>query len=300
MNESQKPIVRRLATMLLIVAAVASGWYVGGKLGGDTPTNEATQRNSETEVYRDVAGRVVRLAPEHGSFTVDHEEIDGFMPAMVMDLQVSDTGELRGLSPDDEILFDLARIGDTYKAVRIRRANDDAEASNPSDPRSPSANPLGPGDLVPDLELFNASGERFRLREMEPRHKVITFFYARCPLQSFCPAQSEQLARLQRHINTSDRDIHLLSLSLDAEHDDPEVLAGYAQRFEADPSRWTLAGSDDADAVRDFANRAGAGVRAHDDSFEIDHALVALRVDGDRIVDRVYGLEAMERLIRGM
>src|SRR5690606_13290431 len=101
--------------------------------------------------------------------------------------------------------------------------------------------PLGRGDLVPDLVLLDTQGQPFRLREMKQRQKLITFFYARCPLKTFCPAQSARLARLQRHLADTGSDVHLLSLTLDAEHDRPDVLAGYAERFNADPARWTLA-----------------------------------------------------------
>ena len=290
---------RWIVSALVILAAMAVGWYIGSRAGGDADAPTDAQHESAGEVHRDVAGRVVRVDVQEGVLTVDHEEIPGFMAAMVMDLNVADAAELQGLEADDEIVFDLARIGDTYKAVRIRHA-DDAEGSNPNITANEPIDPLGPGDLVPDLVLFDTEGHRFRLREMEPRHKIITFFYVRCPLQHFCPAQSQRLAQLQQHMEESQSGTHLVSLTLDAEHDRPEVLAGYAERFEADPARWTLAGSDDPEAIRQFAHRAGARLALHEGSYEIDHALIALRIDGDRIVDRVYGLESIEKLIHGM
>lgn len=301
MSETRKPMNRWWVWIAAVLAAVVLGWYAGSRVGDESsPAEPAAQNEADGQVHRDVAGRVVRLAPEEGVMTVDHEEIAGFMPAMVMDLQLVDPAEVEGLSPDDEILFDLARIDGTYMAVRIRRAGDQADAPNPGAASVSQSDGLERGDRVPDLELFDARGNRFRLREMEPRHKIITFFYVRCPLQNFCPAQSQRLAELQEHVEEAGSGVHLLSLTLDAEHDGPEVLEGYAERFEADPSRWTLAGSDDPEAVRQFADRAGARIRAHDESFEIDHALIALRVDDDRIVDRVYGLEAIEDLVRRM
>ncbi len=303
MSESRHLSIRRWGLgAAAIVAAVAMGWYLGERVGdGAPPADEAVgPTDVDGEVHCDVAGRIVRLAPEDGVMTVDHEEIEGFMRAMVMDLQLADPAELEGLSSGDEILFDLARIGDTYKAVRIRSAAAESDpAPSESDDAEP-ANPLGRGDLVPDIELYSAQGDRFRLSEMEPRHKVLTFFYARCPLQDFCLAQSQRLAQLQEHIEASGSDVHLLSLTLDAEHDRPEVLAGYAAQFEADPDRWTLAGSDDADAIRQFADRAGARITVLESGYDIDHALIALRIDDERIVDIVYGLEAIESLVRNM
>lgn len=292
-----------LRWVLVLLAAVAVGWYAGRRASGDADPDPSAAADAASGVYRDVAGTLVRLAPEDGFVTVDHEAIPGFMSAMVMDLQLADPRELVHFSAGDQILFDLAYIGGTYQVIRIRAADDDArraaaearaaEASGPVDP-------LGRGDLVPDLELRDASGRSFRLREMEPRHKVITFFYVRCPLQDFCPTQSARLAQLQHEIAESPSGVHLVSLTLDAEFDGPEVLADYGATFGADPARWTLAGSDDAEAIREFANRAGGRIHRDDDAFTIDHALIGLRVDGDRIVDVVYGIDGIEALIRAM
>lgn len=308
-ERSERAGVPWVATILVVAFAMGLGWYIGSRLGADADEaadrpHNAQQRRAgsvgDGEVYRDVAGRVVRIDREQGVFTVDHEEIEGFMRAMVMDLNLADPAELQGLEAGDEILFDLARIGDTYKAVRIRRVGDEGAVQPPGAAVEPPADPLGPGDLVPDLALVDAHGRRFNLRELQPRHKVVTFFYARCPLEHFCPAQSQRLAMLQRHLRESGSEVHLVSLTLDAEHDGQQILAGYAEQFEADPNHWTLARSDDADAIREFAHRAGAQVHARSDSYEIDHTLIALRVDGDRIVDRVYGLDAIERLVQAM
>jgi protein SCO1/2 len=288
--------MRWLIPGIILVGAVAFGWYIGSRAGSD---QSKSSHESGGGLYRNIAGRVVRVAPEEGVLTVDHEEIEGFMQAMVMDLKAADPRELENLKPGDNIRFDLARIGGTYRVVRIRRIAEGEARSETAAP-TPPVDPLGRGDLVPDLVLVNTSGERFRLRGMEPRHKVITFFYVRCPLENFCPAQSRRLAEMQQHIQRSQSGVHLLSLTLDSEHDTPAMLAAYAQRFQADPGQWTFAAGEQPEAIRDFAHRAGAQIQARSDSFQIDHALVALRVDGDRIVDRVYGLDAIENLLRQM
>lgn len=313
MSYPRHNVARWFVPALVILAAVAVGWYLGSQAGSDsgespdsnspfpTGTDEDSGSQDGGEVYRDVAGRVVRVDAEQGVLRVDHEEIEGFMRAMVMDLNVADPEELEGLEPDDAILFDLVRIGETYEVVNIRRQSDeDADPADGEVSVEPPDDPLERGDLVPDLTLVDASGEAFQLHEMEPRHKLVTFFYVRCPLETFCPAQSERLAELQSHIEDAEADLHLVSLTLDSEHDNPEILAGYADQFDADPTLWTLARSEDADAVRRFAHRAGARINQHADSYEIDHALIALRLDGNRIVDQVYGLDSMEQLVHQM
>lgn len=292
-----RPWIRGAAVVLV---AVLIGWLLGSRVGGDSqPQSPSTSGDTAGGIHRNVTGQVVRLSPEVGFMTVDHDAVDGLMPAMMMDLQLADPREMARFSPGDEIVFDLARIGGTYQAVRLRPA---AGADGPvaAEGDAGPVNPLGPGDLVPDIELYDAAGVRFRLREMQPRHKVITFFYVRCPMQDFCPTQSLRLSQLQERTADSPSGVHLVSLTLDAEYDRPEVLAEYAERFQVDPARWTLAGADDAAAIRDFADRAGARITRHEAVSQIDHALVALRADGDRIVDLVYGLAAIESLVEAM
>lgn len=295
-RKSIRPWVRGAA---LLAVAILIGWFLGTRLGGDdSPDPAIAAGEGGSQIYRDVGGRIVRVAPEDGVMTVDHEAIGDLMPAMVMDIQLAVPNELAPFSPGDEITFDLILMDGTIQAVRLRSA-DGARSSGEGAGDVP-ADPLGRGDLLPDLELYDAAGDVFRLSSMEPRNKVITFFYARCPLQDFCPTQSQQLARLQQRITPSEDAVHLVSLTLDAENDTPALLAEYAERFRADPARWTIAGGDDGEAIRRFAHRAGARIQRDESGPWIDHALIALRVDGDRIVDFVYGLEAMEALVEAM
>lgn len=284
----------------LLLAAVAIGWFIGSRATDDAADEAVTAGEATNRVYRDVTGRIVRQSIEDGVMTVDHDAIEGLMPGMVMDFPLAEPGELTRFSPGDAIVFDLAYIGGAFQAVRLRPADAAVETPYAADHDREPVDPLGRGDLVPDITLYDATGRQFQLREMAPRHKIITFFYVRCPLQDFCPTQSARLAALQKDTAQSASGVHLVSLTLDGENDSPAVLADYARRFGADPGRWTLAGGVDADAVREFADRAGARVMRDDGSPWIDHALIALRIDDDRIVDFVYGIEAIEALVRGM
>ncbi|MFW6067555.1 MAG: SCO family protein [Myxococcota bacterium] len=289
---------RRLQGLVVVLLVVAVGWFVGSKIGEQSSErSSASDSATEGKVYDNVAGRVLGVDADRGTVKVHHQRIEGFMEAMVMDLPVASSVDLESVRAGDMIRFDLARRDEEYQMVQIRHVEEPDRRGNPMKPPDDA---LERGDRVPDLELYDTRGETFRLRDMEPRRKVITFFYVRCPLEEFCPTQSRRLASMQKELQENDRDVHLLSLSLDSAHDDADALAEYAERFDADPERWTLAGADDPEAIREFARRAGAGVEVHDDSFEVDHALVGLRVEEDRIVDRVYGVESIAKMVRGM
>ncbi|MBI4640817.1 MAG: SCO family protein, partial [Candidatus Tectomicrobia bacterium] len=60
-----------------------------------------------------------------------------------------------------------------------------------------------------------------------------------------CPMQSLQISRLQAEF-AMEPDLRFVSITVDPERDTPEVLARYAERYQADPERWLfLTGSKD-------------------------------------------------------
>lgn len=97
---------------------------------------------------------------------------------------------------------------------------------------------------VPDFVLIERSGKRVTLADLLGKVWVVNFFYTECT--DTCPLQSANMARLQADL-ANERDVRLVSISVDPEHDTPEVLAEYAARFRADPERWLfLTGPRDA------------------------------------------------------
>ena len=85
---------------------------------------------------------------------------------------------------------------------------------------------------------------------------LVDFVYTRCP--SICRALGSEYQRMQRvltgsrgAVSTSSA-VHLVSISIDLEHDDPAQLARQAAAWGADPRHWTLAvpaTPEDADAL---------------------------------------------------
>jgi len=65
---------------------------------------------------------------------------------------------------------------------------------------------------------------------------VASFIFTRC--RSTCPLQTAQMARLQQRLHEEGKQVLLVSISVDPEHDTPQVLQEYAQRWGADPGRW--------------------------------------------------------------
>ena len=98
------------------------------------------------------------------------------------------------------------------------------------------------------VSLRASDGSVLRLwgdAEVAPAAYLVDFVYTRCP--SVCRALGSEYQRMQRELDRRQgseptlRDVHLVSISFDVEHDDPARLARYAIEMRADPQHWTLA-----------------------------------------------------------
>ena len=65
-------------------------------------------------------GIVKNLDPAKQEVTIDHEEIPGFMKAMTMTFQVSDSRLLSGVEPGQEVEFDVVYEKGAYQITGIR------------------------------------------------------------------------------------------------------------------------------------------------------------------------------------
>ncbi len=103
---------------------------------------------------------------------------------------------------------------------------------------------------VPDVTLLNQDREDVDLRELTSQDMpvVLDFIFATCT--TICPVMSAGLSGLQRELGDEAGQVHLVSISIDPEHDKPEVMKKYLQRYKAKPGWQFLTGSrEDVEAV---------------------------------------------------
>ncbi len=89
--------------------------------------------------------------------------------------------------------------------------------------------------VVPDFALTAQSGQNFRGQALHGDVWVADFIYTRCP--GPCPRMSSQMREVGDALKGA-VDVRLVSFTVDPAYDTPPVLAEYAQRYHADPSRW--------------------------------------------------------------
>ncbi len=88
---------------------------------------------------------------------------------------------------------------------------------------------------VPQFSFIERSGRRVTLSDLKGKVWMINFIYTNCP--DTCPVQSAQIKQIQDEF-MGEKDLRLVSITVDPARDTPEVLSEYARRFHADPERW--------------------------------------------------------------
>jgi protein SCO1/2 len=108
----------------------------------------------------------------------------------------------------------------------------------------------------PNVPLQTHDGRSVRFYDdlVKGKKVIINFTFTTC--QNTCSATSSNLARVQRMLGErAGRDVFFVSLTLDPEHDTPEILKQYAETVRAQPG-WTFATGRAGD-IDDIRRRLG-------------------------------------------
>lgn len=140
--------------------------------------------------------------------------------------------------------------------------------------------------------LSDQDGHSIRLKNdlIGDRIVVVTFVYTSCT--TVCPVVSTIMSDLQNKLGSRlDKDVRLISLSVDPARDTPDKLKAYAELYDARPGWFWLTGS--AGNVTD----ALMGFGAYTPNFE-NHPVIVLIGDGRTGKwSRHYGLSNSEHLL---
>lgn len=89
--------------------------------------------------------------------------------------------------------------------------------------------------VVPHFSLVEKDGRQITLSDLKGKIWIVNFIYTNCP--DTCPIQSAQMRQIQDEFQ-GEKDLRLVSITVDPKRDTPEVLSEYAKRFGADRGRW--------------------------------------------------------------
>lgn len=88
---------------------------------------------------------------------------------------------------------------------------------------------------IPNFSFTDQTGTTVTNDRFKNKIYVADFFFTSCP--TICPVMKSQLLRVYEKFN-SEKNLLLLSHTIDPEHDSVAVLRDYAQRLGVDSNRW--------------------------------------------------------------
>lgn len=229
------------------------------------------------------SGLILQVDRAKHSIEVSCEGIAGYMDAMVMTFPVRKGEALDGLKPGMMIDFRLSVHKDAAYAEDIKIHAYENSAQEPMAARqleilnaatggSSGTEPvLQVGQAVPDFTLIDERSQSIRLSSFAGKVVAITFIYTRCPLPNFCFRMSNNFGVVdKRFADRMGKELVLLSITFDPEHDRPNVLAEYARTWSKDQNGWYFLTAPTADVqkiCRSF------GVAASQDEGFVTHSL---------------------------
>lgn len=92
---------------------------------------------------------------------------------------------------------------------------------------------------IDEFHLLNQFGREISSKDFAGSVLLVNFIFTRCP--DTCPLITQQMSKVQRRLKGTAKSVQLLSISVDPEYDQPEVLKRYADHYSADKNLWTFA-----------------------------------------------------------
>lgn len=141
--------------------------------------------------------------------------------------------------------------------------------------------------------MISQTGQAIQLKDLKGKVWVADFVYTNCT--GPCPRMSSEMRQVQEALRNL-KDVNLVSFTVDPVRDTPQVLAAYARRFQAKPSRWLFLTGEQAVLLK--LARDGFHMAASDDA--LSHSTHLALVDRHARVRqyyRAFELESVPRLI---
>lgn len=103
------------------------------------------------------------------------------------------------------------------------------------------------GHVIESFQLTNQKGELFNSDDYSNKIWVVNTFFTSCP--SICPKMMKNMQSVHDMVR-SEKDIVLLSITVDPKRDTPERFQQYLENFNVDNASWFLLTGDKSDIYK--------------------------------------------------
>ena len=142
---------------------------------------------------------------------------------------------------------------------------------------------------VPEFSLTDQNGQTVTNADLRGKIWIADFIFTRCA--GPCPLMTARMLEMQKAL-VKTPEVKLVSVTVDPEHDMPEVLKAYAEANFADPERWKFLTGDKA--VIEKLVTEGFMQHLSEEGGEPVHGTMFLIVDGNGMVRSARMLEDPE------
>ena len=140
-------------------------------------------------------GIVVTINPAKGTIVLNHEEIKGFMPPMIMPFPVASPDLLKGLKPGDPVRFTLKAEGTMGVITEIAKAEAEREKV---------------AITAPDFTLPDLNGRTIHLSELKGKPILLNFWATWC-----LPCRTEMPSLEQAYQDYKGKGLVVLAINID-------------------------------------------------------------------------------------
>ncbi len=224
-------------------------------------------------------GVVKDILPKERQVIIAHEAIPGFMDAMTMGFEVKEERLLEGIARGAEVTFTVEKTQDSLYLTALAREGEPSEAllqTEPDELEEKQEVSFPEPVPAPDFTLIDQDGNPVQLSSLRGKVVLLDFIYTSCP--GPCPLLSRKFSQFQKTLGERvGREVVLLSITVDPQHDTPAVLKEYARRYQADTAGWKfLTGS--TQAIVTVAYQYGADYYGEPGK-EINHLVATYVID---------------------
>lgn len=143
---------------------------------------------------------------------------------------------------------------------------------------------------IPSFRFTTQDGKQLTREDLLGKVWVADFVFTRC--NGPCPIMTSRMAELAKGLAKA-KDVRLVSVSVDPDHDTPAVLAEYAARMTADPSQWIFLTGPKPE-IDAFARKGMFQVLAYDDKGVPTHSTRFLVIDREGRIRKTRNLDEPE------
>jgi len=299
---------RLLPTLLCVSLACVAGCQSEVTTQQAATADTTQPQNDQPKQTYVGRGVVLELVPEDRGAFIHHEAIPGFMDEMTMYLKVADKENFRDLKVGHQYTFEMLVAEE--EETQIQKLVATGKVSPQKSPAAaPSERWLEPstmelGDKVPDFTLTSSTGATITAESLRGKVWAITFIFTRCPLPDYCPRMTLRFKETMEILAKKQVDNwKLISLSIDPQYDDQDVLKSYRQMWEVSSDEWVFCRAD-LDQVKQIGDPLGLTFETGKSPIEHNLRQAVFDVEG-RLLEVFSGNkwnaeELAESIIRGM